>query len=92
MREVICPECGGSNTQPVKHDGGYECLDCQTPHHESWFWVEDTHMPTLAELLELPDELSDAERGACIVLANHYGVETAKNEAEKILAKHQRRI
>ena len=39
-RVVVCPECGGTNVRVVPSDGGYECLDCQTPEHESWFWVE----------------------------------------------------
>ncbi len=37
--KVHCPECGGINTKVVPYDGGYECLDCQTDTHESWFGV-----------------------------------------------------
>lgn len=40
-KNVICPECGGTNTRVVENDGGYECLDCQTPEHESWFGIAD---------------------------------------------------
>ena len=29
MKSIICPECG------------YECLDCQSIAHESWFWIGD---------------------------------------------------
>ncbi len=37
----VCPKCGSDEmVQPVKHDGGYECLSCQSPTHESWFWPE----------------------------------------------------
>jgi hypothetical protein len=44
--------------------------------------------PRLSELLGLPSGLSDAERGACISVANYYGAEAAQAEARKILAKH----
>lgn len=34
-----CPECGMSDmVRYVYTDGGFECLRCQTPGHETWFW------------------------------------------------------
>lgn len=44
-----------------------------------------TLMPTLSELLRLPAELSEEERGACICLANFCGVEAAQDAAQRIL-------
>jgi|GEM_PF-4771053 len=44
---------------------------------------------TLSELLGLPSGLTDAERGACISLANHYGAEAAQAKARKIMHKKQ---
>ena len=63
-----------------------------TPLH--WRAYQDSssnmwHVPTLSELVGFPSSLSDKERGACMMVANLFGVEAAQDEAKKIIAKRE---
>ena len=42
----------------------------------------------LSELLGLPETLTESERNDCVMLANHYGVSAAQEQAKCFILRH----
>ena len=45
-------------------------------------------LSTLSKLLELPQTLTADERNACVMIANHHGVNAAQKQAEFFMQRH----